>query len=351
MILDSVASGHDQESVLIDARWRGYTGIGRVTELVLRGLPSNGSDRRWLVWTRKDDDVTGLPGQRLVRTGHAPTNWLAQRDRRAIPAANAYLWLHAVRPLAARGGAVLVHDVIPATRYPAPARQLWRAFLRRSVAWADRVLVYSMATQDKVEDVLGVPSQRIERVTMTIDTRLTDRVRQQRHPDAPSSGHLLYVGQLKAHKNVHRAIEAFALSRAGRAGREFVLVGGLAEEQRPLREYACKLGVRARFVVRCPEDELVSLYAGSAAVIQPSLEEGFGLTVLEALVAGIPVACSEIAAHKEAARGLATMFDPMDPSAIADAIDVTISASVPRPPSVPTPAEFAGELLHKAGLV
>lgn len=338
---------------MIDGRWRGYTGVGRVTDLFLRGLRDLGGSYDWRVWTRIDDEASvGLP---TVPTGHAPTSFMGQRDLRSVPAADAHLWLHAVRPLTTKAWAVLVHDLIPVTRYPQPHRMLWNQYFRRSVAAAGRVLVYSAATKDRIESLLGIPPDRIHRFDLTIDRGLADRARARRKALAADGdaidGHVLYVGQFKAHKNLDRLMMAFARSAASTDGRPLVLVGGRAEECSAVRQSAVEHGVRTvRVVERCSDDELTDLYAGAAALVQPSLEEGFGLTVLEALVAGVPVACSSIPTHREASRGEASFFDPKDIDSMAAAIDAAVVAPRPAAPSVPTLAEFAADLLRAADL-
>jgi glycosyltransferase involved in cell wall biosynthesis len=85
-------------------------------------------------------------------------------------------------------------------------------------------------------------------------------------------------------------------------------------------------------------------------VIQPSLEEGFGLPVLEALAGGVPVCCSDVDALREAAQGRARLFDPLSVSSITDAIDYTASAAVQelvvQPFDSPTPLDFAAEFVR-----
>jgi glycosyltransferase involved in cell wall biosynthesis len=79
---------------------------------------------------------------------------------------------------------------------------------------------------------------------------------------------------------------------------------------------------------RLSDLDLDRLYASATMVIQPSLEEGFGLPVLEALAGGVPVCCSDVDALREAAQGRARLFDPLSVSSITDAIDYTASAAV-----------------------
>lgn len=163
---------------------------------------------------------------------------------------------------------------------------------------------------------------------------------------------LLYVGQVKPHKNLERSILGFARSRFASTGGSFTLVGGLPDGVERLRAFGREHGIANVTVLpRCSEEELVAAYARAAAVIQPSLEEGFGLPILEARAAGIPVCCSDIPAHREASEGDATFFDPRSVSSIAAAIDSAVVSAPPRPPRLATEREFAVSLLAALDLV
>jgi Glycosyl transferases group 1 len=85
-------------------------------------------------------------------------------------------------------------------------------------------------------------------------------------------------------------------------------------------------------------------------LIQPSLEEGYGLTVVEALGAGLPVCCSDIASLREVSKGQARLFDPTSAQSISRAIDETSAAAddgfVPPMPDAPTTADFAAQFVE-----
>ncbi len=102
---------------------------------------------------------------------------------------------------------------------------------------------------------------------------------------------------------------------------------------------------KVEILSRQTDKELDRLYASATMVIQPSLEEGFGLPVVEGLAAGVPVCCSDIPSLTEAAQGRAELFDPSSVQSIAVGIDRTASSAgsghVPEPPDMPTPAAFA----------
>jgi len=132
--------------------------------------------------------------------------------------------------------------------------------------------------------------------------------------------YLLAVGTLKAHKNYSRLIEAYAGLSDDKL--KLVIVGrddGISTELTRLAE---RLGVAGRVNLRgfVSSEELRRLYANAEIFVAPSLYEGFGLPVLEAMAMGVPVACSNLEVFEETGGGAAIYFDPSDPSSITSAL-------------------------------
>jgi glycosyltransferase involved in cell wall biosynthesis len=131
---------------------------------------------------------------------------------------------------------------------------------------------------------------------------------------------LLYPARPWRHKNHARLYAAFARLRTSRPELRLVLTGqgdfGTLPE-----------GVEARGPVS--QDELVRLYRGAAALVFPSLYEGFGLPVLEAMACGCPVACSNVTSLPEVAGDAARLFDPRDADGIAAAVDDVLGDPAP----------------------
>jgi glycosyltransferase involved in cell wall biosynthesis len=104
---------------------------------------------------------------------------------------------------------------------------------------------------------------------------------------------------------------------------------------------------------RCSDDELIDHYASATALIQPSFDEGFGLTVVEALAGHVPVCCSAGGALEEAAAGCAELFDPNSVASIAGAIDRAAGAGdwparfarFADAHPLPSPKEFAAQIV------
>ena len=132
---------------------------------------------------------------------------------------------------------------------------------------------------------------------------------------------VLSVSAKLAHKNLRRLIGALALIDRERRPL-LVLPGYPTPHEAQLRAHAAALGLTddVRFLGWVPAQELEGLYAAAACFVFPSLAEGFGLPVLEAMARGVPVACSGRGSLAEVAGDAALLFDPESEPAIAGAI-------------------------------
>ena len=124
---------------------------------------------------------------------------------------------------------------------------------------------------------------------------------------------LLYPARPWPHKNHTRLLEAFATLRETRPQLRLVLTGGGLDRLEPLPEGVENLG-------SVSAEHLASLYRRAACLVYPSLYEGFGLPVLEAMACGCPVAASNAGAIPEVAGDAAVLFDPTDVDAMAAAM-------------------------------
>ncbi len=138
--------------------------------------------------------------------------------------------------------------------------------------------------------------------------------------------YLLHLGSLHPRKNLERLIEAYALwrSRAGSGGRDvgLVLAGAVGWKHHGIfgKVPESGLGQFIRFPGYVDEADLAALYTGAEAFVFPSLYEGFGFPVLEAMRCEVPVICSNTSSLPEVAGDAALLIDPTDVDAIADAI-------------------------------
>jgi glycosyltransferase involved in cell wall biosynthesis len=204
---------------------------------------------------------------------------------------------------------VTVHD-LAVVRYPDSFprwhRLYGRAGLRRVLRRADAVVAVSEFTKREVAELIDVPVERIRVVPNGVDAIFTPEPGAGTPSAKVTQGeYVLAVGTLEPRKNLARAVEAARL-----AGVDLRVVGA--------RGWG---GVDVRgWVGEIPDAELADLYRGARCVVYPSLYEGFGLPVLEAMACGTPVVTSRGTATEEVAGGAAVLVDPRDPSSIAAGI-------------------------------
>jgi glycosyltransferase involved in cell wall biosynthesis len=204
---------------------------------------------------------------------------------------------------------VTVHDlaVLRAPEaFPRWHRLYGRAGLRRVLGSADAVVAVSEFTKGEVVDLVGIPADRINVVPNGVDPIF----RPATPSDTVSQGeYVLAVSTLEPRKNLARAVEAASL-----AGVELRVVGA--------RGWG---GVEVPgWVGEVPDAELAALYRGARCLLYPSLYEGFGVPVLEAMACGAPVVTSIGTAMEEIAGGAAVLVDPLDAQAIADGIEKAV---------------------------
>ena len=223
--------------------------------------------------------------------------------RRLEAAAAVHYPLTIALPEVRRPFAVTLHDVLHHDLpFPRAERLFRRAAYDRSARRAALVIVPSAFTAERS----GLQAERVRIVRHGIDhERFT--------PDGgPREPFLLYPARPWPHKNHARLFEAFALVRRERPELRLVLTGG-GHGPGPYPP-----GVEVRGLVS--GDELVSLYRRAAALVFPSLYEGFGAPPLEAMACGCPVACSNAASLPEVVGDAARLFDPRSPAEIAAAV-------------------------------
>jgi glycosyltransferase involved in cell wall biosynthesis len=221
---------------------------------------------------------------------------------------------------------VTVHDLIY-RRFPeahAGLRSLgMRVLVPLAVRRSDRVITVSASTKRDLVDLLGTPAARIDVVPSGIGT--LERVAPMAEAELRERFALgdrrvlLALSAKRPHKNLAALLEACALLEP----RPILILGGYRTAyELELQERARSLGIAED--VRWPGwiggAELEGLWRLSAGFVFPSLYEGFGLPVLEAMARGVAVACSTGSSLPEVAGDAALLFDPGDPRAIADAI-------------------------------
>ena len=223
---------------------------------------------------------------------------------------------------------VTVHD-LAALRHPGllPERQVRQQHALIGVLrTAAAVLTVSRATAQDVVD-LGIDAQRVVVAPLGLSplpqpTELPAGLR-------PAGDYILTVGETVPRKGYEVLIEA--LARLG-GDLKLVMVGPPGAAEEAIRRRASELGVTARLrrLGAVPDGALASLYAGALALCFPSVAEGFGLPVLEAMAAGTPVLVSDIPVMRELTAGAALYVGHGTGRGWAEAIEGLISAPTSR---------------------
>ncbi len=280
-----------------------------------------------------------LEGPR-VKVFAAPTRWGTFPVRRSYPAplaaeVRASDVFHAgefVYPEPRSGQAVVatVHDV---TTVLFPQWHFWanRLLHRRRLAWvrrhATRVIIVSEATRADTASVLAIPAHRLDVVPEARGTAALERVagdQVRRRTGLGDAPYVLFVGTLEPRKNLVRLVEAFRRIPANLGPLSLVLVGSWGWRTRALRAALRGPQPSGRaVVVTGPVDGevLAALYAGATVFAYPSRYEGFGLPLLEAMAARVPVLTSGGGACEEVAGKAALLVDPRRAESIGEGLE------------------------------
>jgi glycosyltransferase involved in cell wall biosynthesis len=223
---------------------------------------------------------------------------------------------------------VTIHDVIyrihpEAHGWRSPAL---RALIPLAARRSDRIIAPSDTTRRDLVRLLKLPEEKIDVIPNGIGLPPTAQWASEeelrRRYDLGERPLVLTVSLKRPNKNLLRLLEAFALIPAERRPL-LVLVGHATPYEQELRQHAARLNISAdtRFLDWVPNEELEGLYRASTCFVFPSIYEGFGLPVLEAMTRGVPVACSNRGALAEVADDAALLFDPEEPRSIAGAVE------------------------------
>jgi len=248
---------------------------------------------------------------------HLATAMHASREVDVFLSTNSYLTAWFCR----RPTAVVVYDLVPfverATAKTSSAR-IEQATIRPALRRAAALPCISNATRADLERLFPAARGKASTIPLAADAAFAAPVDRPGHP-ALDRPYVLAVGTLEPRKNLESLIAAWRnLQPTVRDEHTLALVGPRGWDDAPILAAARDAG--AVLLGRVAEDELRALYAGAACFVYPSLYEGFGLPVLEAMAAGAPVVTSNLSSLPEVAGAAALLVDPRDPAALGAAI-------------------------------
>ncbi|MGD9850217.1 MAG: glycosyltransferase family 4 protein [Nitrospirales bacterium] len=226
---------------------------------------------------------------------------------------------------------VVVHDVTP-LRFPKEYLLQWgfyQSYVRVLLRKVRRVITVSAQTKSDVIQFLGVHTSGIDVVPGGCNHELF-------HPGIRSDSvkekyqledYVLYVGNFHPHKNLLRLIQAF--SRVAAVSQLQLVIAGKKDARffPGLQAEVERLGVKEKvvFLGYVSLQDLPGLYAGASSFILPSLYEGFGLPLLEAMACGVPVITGNSGAMKEVIGDAGVLVDPTRPDDLADAMHQVVA--------------------------
>ncbi len=290
--------------IYADQRWIGDHGIGRFARHVLAGL-----DYHPIALT--SHPAAPLDAWRLARA----LGKLTHKDLFFSPGYNSPLFCPSRFVFTIHD---LSHIYCPENSRPL-IRLYYATLMKRACHRAFRILTVSEFTRMQIVAWSGVSAEKVFNVGCGVDPayRPAGNSYDLQFP------YLLCVSNRKRHKNEFRVVEAFAGADL-HTGMHLVFTGARTAE---LAEFIERFQITKRvyFAGAVPETKLPSLYRGAQALVFPSLYEGFGLPILEAMACGTPVVTANVTAMPEVAGGAALLVDPTSVKLIARAMEQIVS--------------------------
>jgi len=296
--------------VAIDGRKIRDYGIGTYIRGLLRGLDEIGGNDEYIVLAPESarDVIPPRFTHVALDAPHYSIRELFMVGRAAERAGADLLHApHYVVPYTGLPVVVTIHDLIHLSHSNPLARLYARTMIGRAASRARRVLTVSEAVKD---DIVRTFRTAPEKVIVTPNG--IDEVYRAGASAARRSRYFLFVGNDKPHKNLDRLIEAFEMVRRDAPGVSLVLVGSEFER------FHERIGVIASGFTT--EAELAALYRNAIALVQPSLDEGFGLPAAEAMASGTAVITSNARALLEVTGDAAVHVDANSVESIAAAM-------------------------------
>jgi glycosyltransferase involved in cell wall biosynthesis len=324
------------------------TGIGRYSRCLFDAVAALRPEYRYTVAVQ---DARGAewaeracPGVRVVV---APAVRYTVREMARVPVADGGIdvW-HTPHPFQLDLGrraprlVLTLHDLIPVT-HPGSAfarrwRPAFREFVRLACRRAHALVADSAFTRDEFGRVLGVPRAKVDVVHLAPAGDFTGDDAGTEVPGVRPP-YALYVGTSETHKNVPVLLRAVARLRERGRDWSVALVGPsegpfIAAQRAVLDAEIAALGIgdRVHFLGAVSDDVLRGAYRGAVALVQPSLVEGFGLTVVEAMAARTPVVAADTPVFREVAGDAVSFFPPHDPGALAERLERLLDAPEAR---------------------
>ncbi len=290
--------------VLIDNRWDGDTGIGKLYREVMARMPA---------------EISPSFVQSRLALGNLLTPLMLAREIRRCDA-DVFYSPSFMPPLYGRIPFVFtIHDLMHLFYYTPWHRLYYQQVIARLATRAKQIITVSDFSKGQLVDLLGID----ERLITVVYNGVDDRYRENTDVFQWEVPYFLYVGNRRKNKNLPAMLTAFA--RASIPSDFMFFLSGHMDED--LSVLIGQLGIsrRVRFLGRIPEENLPALYKGAYATFFVSLMEGFGLPIIESMATGTPVLTSTAGPLPEVAGDAALCVDPRNEDAIAAGIETLVN--------------------------
>lgn len=301
-------------------------GLGRANFALVEAVLREDAQNTYIVYLKGAPRETPFSSYRnaaVVFTGRGPL-WLIGA-RVLDPALDVYVFCTPIIPLFFRPKKSVVIafdfaflDIPPRSLKERVATWFLYALQARSFRIATRIVTISQTTREDAIRHFGIAPGKVETIHVGYMALPKETA-----PIPVPERFFLFAGVLKERKNVSGIIRAFALFRATHPDFSLVIAGkkeGAYYDSLTALVRELGVGESVRFVGYVSNEELAYLYSKAVALVFPSFLEGFGMPVLEAMHAGLPVVTSNTGALAEIAGNAALLVDPRDPSDIARAL-------------------------------
>ncbi len=202
----------------------------------------------------------------------------------------------------------------------------YKVIIKKAAQKAKKIITVSNATKEEVLDHLGVDKDKVTVIYNGVDEGISNEEQNTKYK-LQNAKYFLYVGNAYPHKNLERLLLAFSEFLKETKNVKLVLVGREDYFYKKLKDKLKNMSLKNSiiFYQEINDKELVNLYKNALALVMPSLMEGFGLPVVEAMANGCPVLASEIPSLKEVGKEAVVYFDPKNVEDMAKALGLMIN--------------------------
>jgi alpha-1,3-rhamnosyl/mannosyltransferase len=319
--------------IAFDLRRIGNPGIGRYMKCLAESIIAQSPEHEYLlILPPQSEHIVYAPGAQKLCTG---LKYYSFREQFELPRIlkrykvdllhSPHFLLPLVRPCPA---VATIHDVIymacPEDLPSLSGRLYYRIMMNACSRMATRLITDSKHSRNEIVRYLHADPAKIEVIYPAVDPFFespadSEQIISARSKFGIDGDYILCVGIYKLRKNHAELLKAFQLLLKSGIPSQLVIAGPMAEGESILRALARKLGIAQHVIFTgfVNDADLRALYSGARVYVCPSLYEGFGFTVLEAMACGTPVVCSSSTSLPEVAGKAALYFDPHKPEEMA----------------------------------